>query len=218
MGFQYRKRTKGKKSWFNFSGSSKNGLGCSLSVKLGKRITYNSRGRVTVNFGNGFRYVGYKKKKRVVKQQPIYTKKIPRAKRGSPIKYKEVVVTQYEVLCAAQDNLINVCKLGCITDDADLQVTSDLYNAIQFLKEEPNSCENRDLIVVTTNQYLDSVAKTGNKELIHNAKIITDYLRSTLPSKKINRVIRHSQCQYSTNYWLYALIFFVVILVYACVG
>lgn len=56
MGLQYRKRTKGKNSWLNFSKS-----GASLSYKIGN-MTFNSRGRSTMNLGNGFRYVAYRKK------------------------------------------------------------------------------------------------------------------------------------------------------------
>lgn len=62
MGFQYRKRTKGKNGWFNFSYSDKNGLGMSTSVKVGN-ITHNFGGkranRTTVDIGNGLKYVSY---------------------------------------------------------------------------------------------------------------------------------------------------------------
>ena len=62
MGFQFRRRTRGKKGWLNFSGS-----GVSASVKLTPNITMNlgSRGtRTTVNFGGGFRYVTTKSRKK----------------------------------------------------------------------------------------------------------------------------------------------------------
>lgn len=72
MGLQYRKRTKGKNAWFNFSASKKRGVGTSFSLKLGKNITCNSRGRVTLNLGNGLRYVAYKKKKKQPK--PVVNK------------------------------------------------------------------------------------------------------------------------------------------------
>ena len=62
MGIQYRKRTKGKSGWFNFSYSDKNGLGASTSVKAGN-VTHNFGGkqssRTTVNLGNGLKYVSY---------------------------------------------------------------------------------------------------------------------------------------------------------------
>lgn len=60
MGFQWRKRTKGKTSWFNFSASKSRGFGSSMSVKFGQ-MTANfgsgGRRRVTLNLGNGLRYV-----------------------------------------------------------------------------------------------------------------------------------------------------------------
>lgn len=54
MGLQIRKRTKGSKSWFNFSKS-----GVSHSSKIGNvTTTVGTRGtRMTVNLGNGVRYV-----------------------------------------------------------------------------------------------------------------------------------------------------------------
>ena len=62
MGFSFRKRTRGKKSWLNFSGSSR-GLRSSISFKLGNAtINLSKHGRRgTINFGNGIRYTSYKK-------------------------------------------------------------------------------------------------------------------------------------------------------------
>ena len=81
MGFQVRKRTKGKDAWTNASYSSR-GLHVSNSVKAG-RATFNSssRGlRTTFNFGNGVRYVSniiwpWNKKKQPdvsVNKEPIH--------------------------------------------------------------------------------------------------------------------------------------------------
>ena len=67
MGLQVRKRTKGKSGWLNGSYSSK-GVGVSGSVKAGKNVTYNTGdlssnrktpSRLTVNLGNGIRWVSY---------------------------------------------------------------------------------------------------------------------------------------------------------------
>jgi hypothetical protein len=76
MGIQYRKRTKGKSGWFNFSYSGKNGFGASTSVKVGG-ITHNFGGkranRTTVDLGNGLKYVSYgpsKAKSRTTRNQP----------------------------------------------------------------------------------------------------------------------------------------------------
>lgn len=72
MGLQVRKRTKGKDGWLNGSYSSK-GVGVSGSVKAGKNVTYNTGdlssnrktpSRLTVNFGNGIRWVSYGKSKK----------------------------------------------------------------------------------------------------------------------------------------------------------
>lgn len=66
MGLRWRKRTKGSKSWWNFSASKSGGLGASFSFKMGN-ITANvgsgGRRRVTMNLGNGLVYT----KSRVVK-------------------------------------------------------------------------------------------------------------------------------------------------------
>lgn len=65
MGFQLRRRTKGRNSWFNYSYSKRNGLRGSLSFKIGKDWTVNlgrNGTRTTVNLGNGLRYVSPQRK------------------------------------------------------------------------------------------------------------------------------------------------------------
>lgn len=67
MGFSYRgnSKKKGSSAWFNWSASGKRGLHGSASVKLSKDTTINvsKHGtRVTYNFGNGFRWTGYRKR------------------------------------------------------------------------------------------------------------------------------------------------------------
>lgn len=85
MGFQYRKRTKGKNGWFNISYSDKNGLGMSTSVKVGN-VTHNFGGkranRTTVDIGNGLKYVSYgpskaKKRQPTKSQSTVYTSSEP---------------------------------------------------------------------------------------------------------------------------------------------
>lgn len=80
MGFQFRRRTKGKDGWLNFSYSKRNGLGMSGSVKVGN-ITFNTgnskrASRTSVDLGNGLRYVSYgpskSKKPKAQKSQPTY--------------------------------------------------------------------------------------------------------------------------------------------------
>lgn len=68
MGVQIRKRTKGKNGWVNGSYSSR-GAHASVSVKPTSNITYNSGSllggkykrpsRLTVDLGNGIRWVSY---------------------------------------------------------------------------------------------------------------------------------------------------------------
>jgi hypothetical protein len=48
MGLQFRRRTRGKRAWLNFSKS-----GVSLSVKPHSRVTLNSRGGVWVRLMKG---------------------------------------------------------------------------------------------------------------------------------------------------------------------
>lgn len=70
MGLQVRKRTKGKNGWWNGSYSRK-GAGVSGSVKVHKNVTFNTgdilngknKARLTINLGNGVRYVKYSKSK-----------------------------------------------------------------------------------------------------------------------------------------------------------
>lgn len=77
MGLQVRKRTKGKNSWWNGS-YSKKGAGASGSVKLSDNVTWNTgdlvngktNKRLTINFGNGYRYVWYGKKTKPSQSQP----------------------------------------------------------------------------------------------------------------------------------------------------
>lgn len=73
MGLQVKKRTKGKSGWMNGS-YSKKGVGVSGSVKVSKDVTYNTGDvvngktppRLTVNLGNGYKWVSYGKRKKQV--------------------------------------------------------------------------------------------------------------------------------------------------------
>ena len=70
MPLQYRKRTKGKSDWWNFSISKSGGIHTSKSVKIGD-TTFNisKRGlRTTHNLGNGFKWVSEPKKKQIKKK------------------------------------------------------------------------------------------------------------------------------------------------------
>lgn len=72
MGFRYRKRTKGKNSWFNYS-FSKRGFNASYSIKFGDTTINLGRNgtRVTHNFGDGFIFTSSRKNKS--KKQPNKT-------------------------------------------------------------------------------------------------------------------------------------------------
>ena len=219
MGLQFRKRTKGKDSWFNFSGSKKNGLGASLSVKLGKNVTYNSRGRVTVNFGNGFRYVVSKKKGRKTKD-PFAVKQRKTSSRSytyTPVEYKNVP-TQNEILCSVQEVLGNEVKMKRVVHSADLQVIVDLYNAIEFVKEDPDSLDNIDLIVVTTNQLKEVAKNINDSKLIESANVVSDYLRSILPEKPRARTQTLQLSSSRNNLWIWGAIISIIIMVQMCAG
>lgn len=77
MGLQVRKRSKGSRSWFNGSYSKSRGVGTSGSVKVADNVTYNtgnllkpdSKSRITVNLGEGFRWVFYGKSKKAKSKQ-----------------------------------------------------------------------------------------------------------------------------------------------------
>lgn len=186
MGLQIRKRTKGKNSWFNFSASKKNGLGASMSVKLGKNVTYNTRGRVTVNFGNGIRYVAYKKKKR--KETVVKPPKEPRTRSrarssNKTYTYTPVQYTREEILQSCQKVVFDIGTHGLFTEHAELSVIVDLHNAIDFLYESPISLETRDLIIVTSNLFVDMVKEKNDAEAMRQATIVNNYLRSILPDR-----------------------------------
>lgn len=83
MGLSWRKRTKGKNLWVNLFASKNNGAGASLSLKIGNataNLGPNGRKRLTINFGNGIRYIktstASKKVKPSQKPQATYDKKI----------------------------------------------------------------------------------------------------------------------------------------------
>lgn len=90
MGFQLRKRTKGKNAWFNFSASRSRGIRGSASIKLDKNWTLNfgRHGvRTTINFGNGLRYVTTKSLKSKPKKQPSATRKSSRVTYSEDLRY-----------------------------------------------------------------------------------------------------------------------------------
>lgn len=180
MGFQYRKRTKGKNAWLNFSASKKRGIGGSASIKLGRGVTYNTRGRLTINFGNGMRYVAYKKKPRVKKVDKVKAYVEPKT-RGRPKQVKTYSVN--ELLCLNQKSLVMMGSYKAFRNSSNLQVLLDVHNAIEDLKQDRNSMEVRDLIIVTTNQLSDVAKQDGNQGLIECTNIIRDYLRSVLPNR-----------------------------------
>lgn len=180
MGFQYRKRTKGKNAWLNFSASKKRGVGGSASIKLGRGVTYNTRGRVTINFGNGLKYVAYKKKPRVKKVDKVKAYVEPKT-RGRPKQVK--TYSMYELLCLNQRCLVEMCTYSAFRNSSNLQVLVETHNAVEDLKQDRNSMEVRDLIIVTTNQLSDVAKESGNQGLIDSTNVVKNYLRSVLPDR-----------------------------------
>lgn len=187
MGLQFRKRTKGKNSWINVSHSKKNGLSASLSVKLDKNFTMNFGGkgnrRATINFGNGFRYVKYRTPKAKTKKEPTQ-RSYSRSSRTTytPVEPPKPVT---EVLGMCQGAIIESVPTCGLTHHGDLQVMVDLHNALDFMIEDPNSIENRDLMIVTTNQFVEVAQSRGSEDLLKTANLIRNYVIGVLPKKEI---------------------------------
>lgn len=184
MGLQFRKRTKGKNSWINVSHSKKNGLSASLSVKLDKNLTMNFGGkgnrRATINFGNGIRYVKYRTPK--AKEKKISE---PRSRSRSTYTPVEPLKPVTEVLGLCQQGIREVAPTCGLTHHGDMQVMVDLYNAIDFMIEDPNSLENRDLLIVTTNQLVDVAEDRGSEDLKMIAGSIRTYIHAALPKREL---------------------------------
>lgn len=193
MGLQFRKRTKGKNSWFNISSSKKNGLSASLSVKVAKGVTMNFGGkgnrRATINFGNGVRYVKYRTPKAKPKAEPKV-----RSSRSNTQSYTYTPVeprkTRDEVLGMCQGGLIEHAQEFKLSDSADIQEMLDLYNAIDIMRGDPDSLENRDLMIVTTNQYIELTKRLNNAEMTKLAETIKTLICRYLPEKPKPVVVR----------------------------
>ena len=180
MGLQVRKRTKGKNSWFNFSYSKKKGIGASVSIKLDKNITYNTRGRTTINFGNGVRYVHTRKKKKETKVKEYVPKSRSRAR------YREEyvpVLTFEERLDKVKEYVISLAQLSHFTKTWDLEYLVDVHNAIVSLKEEPTSLDSTDLIVITTTRLIEFAEKTKDEDFIHTANVLASILTEFAPKR-----------------------------------
>lgn len=187
MGLQFRKRTKGKNGWLNISHSKKNGLSASLSVKLDKNLTLNFGGkgnrRATVNFGNGVRYVKYRTPKAKEKKVSEPRSRSRRSNTTYTPVYQPNPVTEMLRMC--QGAIIEQVPNCGLTHHGDLQVMVDLYNAIDFMIEDPNSIENRDLMLVTTNQFVEVAQSRGSENLIKISNAIRSYIKGVLPKKEI---------------------------------
>ena len=186
MGLQFRKRTKGKNSWINVSHSKKNGLSASLSVKLDKNFTLNFGGkgnrRATINFGNGFRYVKYRSPK---PKEPKASIPKGRSRTSSVTHTAYTPKPVIEVLGMCQGAILeHIPKCGLV-HNGDFQVMVDLYNAIDFMIEDPNSLENRDLMLVTTNQFVEVAQSRGSEELIKISNTIREYIHRNLPKREM---------------------------------
>lgn len=181
MGLQFRKRTKGKDSWINFSHSKKNGFSASLSVKVAKGVTMNFGGkgnrRATVNFGNGLRYVKYRTPKAKTTEPKVRSSNYQSSSHNDSL-----IVYNIEYY---QNQILQLAKQFNLQDEADIQVIVDLHNAIDILRDDPDSLENIDLIVVTTNQFIDLANKTGNQHCKYLANNYSTIIRSYLPKKPI---------------------------------
>lgn len=97
MGLRFRKRTKGKNAWLNFSYSEKNGFNISASGKVGP-FTLNSgngkstRSRVTTNLPGGFYHVTSSKKSKLPRPSNEYTPTVHSEGSGDAIKVWAVIM------------------------------------------------------------------------------------------------------------------------------
>lgn len=94
MGFRFRKRTGGKGAWVNWFGSG-NGLGASVSIKVGNSTMNvgNGRRRVTVNLGNGISWVKQRSTKNKVNKDKPY--KSPNKSRNSTHEDSDWLMRQF---------------------------------------------------------------------------------------------------------------------------
>lgn len=95
MGFRFRKRTGGKNAWVNWFGSG-NGLGASVSMKIGNTTMNVGKGRrrVTVNLGNGISWVKQRStKKKVVEDKPFHSQS--RSRRSSTHENADWLMRQF---------------------------------------------------------------------------------------------------------------------------
>ena len=126
MAFQLRKRTKGKKSWLNFTASENRGFNASASVKLTDAITLNvgkDRNRVTINFGNGLRWVKSHSTKPKAKPKPK-ARATSRPKSSQPVNTKSLTWREIFGLSPKKEKPIESPKATAVWPKARLEEES----------------------------------------------------------------------------------------------
>lgn len=187
MGFQVRKRTKGKTSWLNFSFSKRRGFGASASLKVGENVTYNTRGRLTINLGSGMKYVFYKKKPKqaITKSQKTNTSTAP-IRANAPvhpcvIQYKRAYVDPIEHdrhLEQIQELLLEIRKMKGLKKTVDFEALGNLNRAVSSVRA--SGCLNLDSVSINAaaQRFEIYARKTESADLIDAAVAIREMLES----------------------------------------
>ena len=186
MGFQVRRRTKGKTGWLNFSYSKKRGVGASVSVKFGKNVTLNSRGRLTINFGSGVRYVFYKKKGHGAEKSI----QKPRPQRPSVSKstmfyrpHLSPSIDHQQLLGQIQELLYAIRHMKGLKRTEDFESLSQLYRTVCQMRAAQVKCYDLDAVNDALSRFVAYAEKTGIVDLQEAAMTIKqaiEYLISDL--------------------------------------
>lgn len=172
MALRYRKRTKGKNGWMNFSWSEKNGLNASVSVKAGP-FTWNSgngkstRRRITTNIGGGFHHVSYDERS----SKPKTSTPKSSYSTGSTHNDGPEWGWNFFVIAMAVMLLVTWPVVGCIL----LVVAATLWYISK--KEDPERLEDKLLSETNTaelKEYFESLDPEGQTDLTNLMEIIRE--------------------------------------------
>lgn len=179
MGFQARKRTKGKSGWLNLSFSKQRGLGASVSLKVGENVTYNTRGRLTINLGSGMKYVFYKKKPKQ-KAKGTASPNIDKAANRRPaIQYEQVYAEPIAHDChlaQIQELLLEIRKMKGLKKIEDFKALGNLNRIICRMRALGRSHYFQLPIESAAQRFETYLRKTESGDLIEAAVAIREML------------------------------------------
>lgn len=185
MGFQVRKRTKGKTGWLNLSFSKQRGLGASVSLKVGENVTYNTRGRLTINLGSGMKYVFYKKKPKQKASSSLKAKgtaspNIDKAANRRPvIQYEQVYAEPIAHDChlaQIQELLLEIRKMKGLKKIEDFKALGNLNRIICRMRALGRSQYFQLPIESAAQRFETYLRKTESGDLIGAAVAIREML------------------------------------------